>query len=146
MYFKHILATSLLALLSGSVAAQGQYGAVPSQSMAPESSTGQSSSMAPQSSNTTAGNSSMTRTSSVASNSATTTSGSYTSTPSTLSSSMRPASSGATSSDSGVLGGLLDNKKLNLRAEPGPMDEFTRAMPAGDYSQPASQPAAHPTN
>lgn len=59
---------------------------------------------------------------------------------------MRPTSSGATSSDSGVLGGLLDNKKLNLRAEPGPMDEFTRAMPSGDYSQPASQPAAYPTN
>lgn len=59
---------------------------------------------------------------------------------------MRPTSSGATSSDSGVLGGLLDNKKLSLRAEPGPMDEFTRAMPGDDYSQPAPQPAAYPTN
>jgi hypothetical protein len=45
-----------------------------------------------------------------------------------------------------MLGGLLGNEKLNLRAEPAPMDEFTRMMPSGDYSQPASQPAAYPTD
>ncbi|OQD73252.1 hypothetical protein PENDEC_c016G06495 [Penicillium decumbens] len=138
MYLKTVLTASLLALLSGPVAAQGQYGAIPNpnQSMAPESSSNTLNSMGPQS-NTPTG------TSSIVSNSATPTPSSY-STPSTLSSSVKPTSS-ATPSDSGMLGGLLHNKKLNLRAEPGPLEEFTRAMPSSEYSQPASQPAAYPT-
>lgn len=45
-----------------------------------------------------------------------------------------------------MLGGLLDDKKLSLRAEPGPVDDFTRMMPAGEYNLPASQPAAYPTH
>ncbi|KAJ5126093.1 hypothetical protein N7448_005403 [Penicillium atrosanguineum] len=151
MYFKAMFTTSLFALLTGSAIAQGQYGAVPSQSMAPDSNS-QSSSIFPESSqsSTTQGytNSktpSMVPSSRVASSSATSTSsGLYSSTPSTLSSSMKPTSSTA-SSRAGMFGGLLDSKKLNLRAEPGAMDEITRMMPASEYSRPESQPAAYPT-